>query len=182
MIHVDVPNINKDLWKLKTPLKIKIFMWYLWQGVILTKENLAKWNWQGRKQCCFCHKDETIKHRFFYCRFTRAVWSIIHAASGLSQSCSMSHMFGTRLRGFRKDLKPLFLLGVTATCPSLWLCRNGIIFYNKLNSSPLQVIFSIIHWLRTWAVLQKTTSQDLVTATSQRLMHVVKDFFTWVAA
>jgi hypothetical protein len=157
MIHADVPNINKDLWKLKTPLKIKIFMWYLRQGVILTKDNLAKWNWQGRKQWCFCHKDETIKHQFFYCRFTRAVWSIIHAASGLSQPCSMSHMFGTWLRGFRKDMKSLFLLGVTATCRSLWLCRNGIIFYNKLNSCPLQVIFSIILWLRTWAVLQKTT-------------------------
>jgi hypothetical protein len=50
------------LWKLKAPLKI--------QGVILTKNNLARWNWQGRKQCCFFHKDETIKHLFFDCRFT----------------------------------------------------------------------------------------------------------------
>jgi hypothetical protein len=33
---------NKFIWKLKMPLKIKIFMWYLLKGVVLTKDNLAK--------------------------------------------------------------------------------------------------------------------------------------------
>jgi hypothetical protein len=31
---------NKTLWSLKVPLKIKIFMWYLIRGVVLTKDNL----------------------------------------------------------------------------------------------------------------------------------------------
>jgi hypothetical protein len=77
MIHNDIPNINKGLWKLKAPLKIKIFLWYLRRGVVLTKDNLVKHNWHGSKQCCFCHKDETIKRLFFECRFARAVWSVI---------------------------------------------------------------------------------------------------------
>jgi hypothetical protein len=46
LIHSDVPNLNKRLWKLKVPLKIKIFLWYLRRGVVLTKDNLAKCNWQ----------------------------------------------------------------------------------------------------------------------------------------
>jgi hypothetical protein len=33
---------NMLIWKLKLPLKIKIFLWYLARGVILTKDNLAK--------------------------------------------------------------------------------------------------------------------------------------------
>ena len=33
---------NKLIWKLKMPLKIKIFMWYLLKGVVLTKDNLAR--------------------------------------------------------------------------------------------------------------------------------------------
>jgi hypothetical protein len=45
LIHSDVPNLNKRLWNLKVPLKIKIFLWYLRRGVILTKDNLAKRNW-----------------------------------------------------------------------------------------------------------------------------------------
>jgi hypothetical protein len=32
------------LWKLKIPLKIKIFMWYLKRGMVLTKDNLARQN------------------------------------------------------------------------------------------------------------------------------------------
>ena len=37
-------QFDKHLWKVKIPLKIKIFMWYLKRGVILTKDNLAKRN------------------------------------------------------------------------------------------------------------------------------------------
>jgi hypothetical protein len=34
--------LRKYLWKLKIPLKIKIFMWFLSNKVILTNDNLAK--------------------------------------------------------------------------------------------------------------------------------------------
>ena len=33
---------NKALWKLKVPLKVKIFVWFLIKGVILTKEIFLK--------------------------------------------------------------------------------------------------------------------------------------------
>ena len=29
LIHQGIPNLNKRIWKLKTPLKIKVFLWYL---------------------------------------------------------------------------------------------------------------------------------------------------------
>ena len=73
LIHQNIPNTNKKLWKLKIPLKINIFLWYLKQGVILTKHNLARRNWQGSQQCRFCHKDETIQYLFFDCHVTRLV-------------------------------------------------------------------------------------------------------------
>ena len=44
LINQNTTNFNKRLWKLKTPLKIKIFRWYLRRGVILAKDNPAKWN------------------------------------------------------------------------------------------------------------------------------------------
>jgi len=34
------------IWKLKTPLKIKVFMWYLLKGVTLTKDNIAMRRWK----------------------------------------------------------------------------------------------------------------------------------------
>jgi hypothetical protein len=37
-------NMHKQLWRLKVPLKIKKFMWYIKKEVVLTKNNLAKRN------------------------------------------------------------------------------------------------------------------------------------------
>jgi hypothetical protein len=36
---------NTLIWKLKLPLKIKVFLWYLYKGVILTEDNLARRQW-----------------------------------------------------------------------------------------------------------------------------------------
>ena len=45
LIQSDVPvDNNKKIWKMKIPLKNKIFAWYLRRGVILTKDNLIKRN------------------------------------------------------------------------------------------------------------------------------------------
>ena len=38
------PFRHKMIWKLKIPLKIKIFLWFLQRGILLTKDNLAKKN------------------------------------------------------------------------------------------------------------------------------------------
>jgi len=75
------------------------------------------------------------------------------------------------------DLKPLVLLGAAAMCWSLWLCRNAIIFENE-QPFFMQVIYSTTHWLRTWSIRQKPTSQEVVVAASQFLAQVAKEFFT----
>lgn len=160
----EVPNLNKRLWKLKAPLKIKVFLWYLRRGVILTKNNLAKHNWHGNKSCCFCHKPEIIKHLFFEYRFARRVWGVIFLAFGISPPSSVSNMFGSWLEGFEHNLRNIILLGAASTCWALWLRRNDIVFEKKSIYSPLQVIYAISHWLRTWAVLRL-------------LVQVVKDFY-----
>jgi hypothetical protein len=54
------------------------------KGVILTKDNLMKRNWQGSEKCCFCHKNETIKHIFFEYRFTWVIWDCIQVALNLA--------------------------------------------------------------------------------------------------
>jgi len=53
LLHPGSPTVNRNLWKLKAPLKVKIFLWYLRRGVVLTKDNLAKRNWKGSLTCVF---------------------------------------------------------------------------------------------------------------------------------
>jgi hypothetical protein len=75
LVHSEVPvDNNNKIWKLKVPLKTKIFAWYLRKGVIFTKDNLAKCKWHMSQKCGFCHHDETIKHLFFQCKFARSIW------------------------------------------------------------------------------------------------------------
>ena len=44
LLDVRALPINKPVWKLKIPLKVKFFICLLHRGVILTKDNLAKRN------------------------------------------------------------------------------------------------------------------------------------------
>jgi hypothetical protein len=90
-MSIDKISSNK-LWKLKI-----LFGWYLCKGVVLTKDNLAKRNWQGNKKYVFCPHDETIKHLFFQCRFARSIWSVIQVALTLFSLYSITNIFGNWL-------------------------------------------------------------------------------------
>jgi hypothetical protein len=87
-------------------------------------------------------------------------------------------MFNDWLRGVNKDVKLLLLLGGAVTCWSIWLSRNYIIFEKKKFVYPVQVIYLVIHRLRTWAILQNPDLQDTIIAVSQQLTQVAKDFFS----
>jgi hypothetical protein len=114
LILPDVPIdkvYNNKLWKLKIPLRIKVFGWYLRKGVVLTKDNLAKRNWHGSKKYVFCHQDETIKHLFFHYRFARSIWSVIQVASTLYPPCIITNIFGNWLNGIDLRFKKYIRVG-----------------------------------------------------------------------
>ena len=73
LMNGQVPFRHKYIWKLKVPLKIRIFMWFLQKKVILTKDNLIRRRWTGSKQCVFCHSNETVEHIFISCPFARNI-------------------------------------------------------------------------------------------------------------
>jgi hypothetical protein len=167
LILPDVPidkSSNDKLWKLKIPLKIKVFGWYLCKGVVLTKDNLAKRNWHGSKKCVFCPQDETIKHLFFQCHFARSIWSVIQVNSTLIPPCSITNIFGNWLNGIDNRFKKHIRVGAIAFIWSLWLCRNDKVFNDK-NSSILQVIYRAIGTLCLWLSLQRPQDRDLYTKT-----------------
>jgi hypothetical protein len=75
--------VNCWAWKAKIPLKIKIFLWYLRNGVVLTKDNLVKRHWKGCTKCCFCAEQETIQHLFFDCHIAQLTWEVCVLRLGL---------------------------------------------------------------------------------------------------
>ena len=95
---------RKFIWKMKVPLKIKIFMWFPYRRVILTKDNLARRNWHWCKKCCFCDQDETIHHLFITCPLARMVWRIVRLAFNIRPPVNITNMFGNWLKGVSKKI------------------------------------------------------------------------------
>ncbi len=58
------------LWKIRAPLKVKIFVWLVLGKRVLTADNLLKRGWNGEGRCTFCADgNETGEHLFLTCQF-----------------------------------------------------------------------------------------------------------------
>ena len=170
--------LRKYIWKMKVPLNIKIFMWFLHRKVLLTKDNLAKRNWNGSKKCCFCDQDETIQHLFITCPFAKMVWRIVHVALNLTPPNNISHLFGNWLGGVSKKDKVPIRVGVCALLWAMWNIRNDYIFNNAKSCSFLQVIPMATHWIRMWSYLQSTEKRPAMVSGCNRLDMVARDLYT----
>jgi hypothetical protein len=104
-----MPN-NRLLWRIKLPLKVKIFLWFLFKGVILTKDSLIERNWHRTESCCFSNR-ETIQHLFFDCVLARFVWRTIELTFGLKPPMSVGHISTSWLQNIPIDDKKLILVG-----------------------------------------------------------------------
>jgi hypothetical protein len=139
LLDTDIVSHNSYLWKIKIPLKIKIFLWLLYREAILTKDNLVKRNWYGNEMCrSFCNNHETIQHPFLDCALAKFIWRVVHLASGLSPLNNIRHMFGVWVRNMSSSSRQIFLVGI------IWLSRNDIIF-NKTPLTFLCRLFSGAH-------------------------------------
>ena len=145
--------LRKYLWKMKVPLKIKIFMWFLHRKVILTKDNLLRRNWVGCKKCCFCDQDETVHHLFISCPFAKMVWRTVHISFNIQPPTSIANLFGNWLRGVSKEVKAQIRVGVCALLWAIWNTRNDYIFNRAKKTSFMQVIPMATYWIRTWSFL-----------------------------
>jgi hypothetical protein len=96
---------RKYIWKINLPLKIKIFMWFLYKKVILTKGNIAKWKWNGCKKYVLCDSEESINQLFFTCPFARLI---------------CGNMFGNWLNGEKKKSKAQIGMGICALMWAIW--------------------------------------------------------------
>jgi hypothetical protein len=99
-------------------------MWYVYKGVILTKDNLVKCNWNGSKQYNFCCKDESIQHLFLDCYYARIVWGLVHITFGIQPPLNTNHLFGTWSSALGGSLKRQLPTAALAFCWAIWLSRN----------------------------------------------------------
>jgi len=148
-------KVSQDIWKIKIPMKIKVFLWYLKKGVILTKDNLVRRNWNGDSTCCFCHLPETIKHLLVDCFYAKFLWRAVHLLFGISPPRDIFDLFNRWSKTTNKKYNSLLLSAASALCWAIWITRNEVVFDKCRPKSFFQVLFRGTHWLRQWARLQR---------------------------
>lgn len=179
VINNGVVERNTMIWKLKMPLKIKIFMWYMYKGVTLTKDNLAKRNWNGNTHCVWCLANESIQHLFFQCKNARFIWGLVEICFGLKPPHNTMHMFSSWLNGIGGRLKQLLLVGASAICWAIWLSRNDVVFDKSPMKTFMQVIYRGTYWFRFWSQMQKAEDdKELIKTACLKMENVVMEIFS----
>ena len=70
--------MDKMVWKVWAPPKVKFFAWLALQDRIWTADRLAKRGWPNCDLCPLCKREqESGSHLFFKCRFSRRLWSLV---------------------------------------------------------------------------------------------------------
>jgi hypothetical protein len=123
--------------------------------VILTKDNLARRQWQRDRKCCFYSSNESIQYLLLDCHFAKFIWRIVHVSFNLIPLTSVHNLFIGWLEGIIRKLKYLILVGASAICWTIWLTRNDIVFDKVVAPSYLQVIFVETYWIRSWSLILK---------------------------
>jgi hypothetical protein len=145
-----------DFWKMKLPLKIKIFLWMLWHDRVQTGEQLKVRKGKGSKRCKYCGKFETRSHLLFNCNISQiiCIWVRI-SLRWAERPTSLQHyedMMGFGV-GHVTDNTTFFVLASVAW--SLWKTRNNWVFNNVLIKSPKVITHMILGFLSQWKKLLK---------------------------
>jgi hypothetical protein len=140
------------------PLKVKNFVWLVYQGRIQTADNLIRKQWKGDRKCKFC-EEESVNHLLFLCPIASHLWCIIRDNLQWERTPRSVKGFNDSflLERGHKGNGVLFLL-FGAVCWSLWLNRNDWTLRNRLISSPRSVIYKFLFFMQRWTSL--STGED----------------------
>ncbi|XP_028216728.1 uncharacterized protein LOC114398781 [Glycine soja] len=145
----------KELWKLRVPLKVAIFMWRLIQDKLPTKVNLKKKRVELQEYLCpFCRLVEETCHLFFHCSKISPLWwesqswvNMMGVFPYNPDQHFIQHICGASA-GLQGKRWQWWWFALTY---SIWKHRNNIIFSNAaFDDQKLMedAVFMLWSWLR----------------------------------
>jgi len=130
--------------------KSVFILWLAIQDRLTTKERLVKWHMNVDPICVLCNKEEeTLKHLFFECDYSRQVWKMILDNLGFYPNCyKMEEVLKITYKcGKKKTPKAkLFTMCLSEAVYGIWLERNNKIFNNNCMNVMIlyrQIIFRV---------------------------------------
>jgi hypothetical protein len=116
------------VWHSKLPLKIRVFLWQVFNDKIQSAVQLKKRNWSGPIECKLCGCEESTVHLFFRCVVSQFCWCICRDILGWDFVPSHSDDLTILCRelSMKQTQKLMFLFGCVLW--SIWLTRNDYVF------------------------------------------------------
>lgn len=140
-------------WHHHIPPSVRIFIFLLLQGKILTRDVLQHRGFNCTLPCVMCSQQpiESAHHLLFQCAWAVQIWNRITVSSGLPlltckdtlQNTWMASLLSNRTH--RRRWSVLF----SCTCWNIWKQRNSKIFEEKVN--PVDIVAAwIVHEATLW--------------------------------
>jgi hypothetical protein len=102
------------IWRVKLPLKVKIFLWQVCNDKIQLAEQLKAKYWNGPLECKLCGEIESTSHIFLECVVAMFSWRLVSDVVGWSSPPSnMMDLHSKLVEGSNRDNNSfVFLLAV----------------------------------------------------------------------
>jgi hypothetical protein len=154
-----------DMLKARLPLKIKVFVWKVYDNRIPSAEQLIKRNWPGDIGCKVCGQRESTDHIMFQCFLAQFLWFVCRDAFNwplipTSVADIQECVIGEAL----KKLKNFLMLLFSSLTWSVWLIRNDFVFNNVVIPSPVVSLLC-----RKWVVLSAREERRRVEEGTRKL-------------
>ncbi|KAK1292716.1 hypothetical protein QJS10_CPB17g01023 [Acorus calamus] len=133
-IMVEIAQKFKEIWKTKSPLKVRFFLWLVYQDKLLTKSYRAKWAPREDKTCLTCGGgEETTTHIMIDCPMAKLIWKRVSEATELKDGCdSLETLWrvGKQIhtRGDKSAKNKVSQIIIPAVLWALWISRNHFLF------------------------------------------------------
>ncbi|KAG2262970.1 hypothetical protein Bca52824_070049 [Brassica carinata] len=146
----------KEVWKLITSPKLKLFIWKIKHRALPVGERLEARQVLSGSKCIHCGNTETILHLFFQCPYALKVWELAPFSGGFNLM---------PLNNFEQEWQRLLLavalpplgLGKCTLAPwllwAIWTARNQKLF-QKRSFTPQETVTKAMHDAREWSMAQ----------------------------
>ena len=127
-------NWKKNVWKLHTAPKVKLFVWKTLHGALPVGEQLVARQIKVDGKCKLCGLPESIDHLFLHCNFAKQVWKSAPVWPSIDYSGTIELRSEWNSLCSRQNLPPTGL-SMGALAPwilwQIWKARNSLVFKDK---------------------------------------------------
>lgn len=120
------------IWRLRIPLKVKVFCWLVLKKRPLTADNLIKRGWTGDTACMMCRTyDESADYLFTQCVFIKYIMVLGLEDVQAGELGNDVQLFWDRWTGRKGAYNRKNGLSELAACWwTIWKAKNNLIFRN----------------------------------------------------